>query len=128
MFITLNNFKDHIGEIVQSPEDVLDYTNKYILIPKGTYLILHRSKHIYDLYEIINREIVSVEPSEVDCSFQMLPTPLVERLELATEGLIKLIVQLASEGWGLGTGDLNLAPYFDLLEVYQRALDVKLSR
>jgi hypothetical protein len=120
MKINASEFWEEIGTVFNNPEDILaeeyniydDITTKFVLLTKGTYLIMDKDDFGYKLYDIVREKNKFFEAGwvEEDLEFETVHIQPLEVLELAAESITKTILTLTSEGWEANPEDR----YFDL--------------
>ena len=122
MKININDFWQEIGTVFNNPEDLMSGKNheedeEFVVLPKGTYLIVDKDTHGYKLYEIYKNKNVFFEPDWIlDQEFVTVYTPPQETLELALDSVTKTILTLTAEGWKEDPDN----PHFDITpELYK---------
>jgi hypothetical protein len=122
MKINVNDFWEEIGTVFQNPEDIKateynkydDTTSEFMLLPKGTYLIVDKDSHGYNLYDIDKGKNVFFEAGWLDeddpIEFEVLHIEPKEVIKLAIESFTKKIMTLTADGWEINPDN----EYFDL--------------
>jgi len=131
----VSEFPFEIGTVFENPKDIKaeeynkydDIKTEFTILPRGTYLLVDKDSHGFDLYEINENKNVFFEASwlDEDTNFETLYVDPKTILELAIDSITKKILTLSSEGW---TADPNnkyfdITPYLYKLETLQIALD-----
>jgi len=113
----------YLGSVFENPNDLKGYnynkhedeTTEFTLLEKGTYIIVNKDSHGYQLYDIDKGKNVFFEAGWIEDEvpepeFKIIHIPATEALELLIESLTKTIITLTAEGWSENPDN----KYFDL--------------
>jgi len=136
MKINTADFWENIGMVFENPDDIYSEVSEdgeelddesFCVLQKGTYSIIGRETHGYDLYEIKTGKLHFFEPGWVDdLEFNVFYMNPNDTLDILIEAVNKKIIQLAAEGWVVDPENkyFNLLPYMQYLEslVYSKKI------
>jgi hypothetical protein len=135
MKIKSEDLWNHVGTVFYVPEDLYaeeydkynDEHHKFLLIPKGTYLIVDTNESVVNLYDIKNNINRSFEPYFAeDKEFDTVYVPSTEILKFAIDSITKRIMELTAEGWTADPDNeyFNLTPELQKLSVLKATLQI----
>jgi len=133
MKIKVSEFWEEIGTVFNNPEDIIveeyskydDTKSDFILLKKGTYLIVDKDSHGYRLYDLDKGKNAFFEAGWIDddIEFDTIHTPPIEVLELALESITKTILALTADGWEVNPDN----QYFDLTPEIKKLETIKIA-
>jgi len=127
MKITTEDIWNHIGTVFHNPEDLNSVPSEeddfsFVVLPKGTYLIVDAEDSVVYLYDIEKNINHSFEPYFVPFTeFETVYIQPEEMLRLIIDSLTKKIVTLTSEGWSVDSDN----KHFDLTPELQKLAAIK---
>jgi len=128
MKINTENFWENIGTVFNNTEDIKSSVSEkgkergeeeFTVLPKGTYMIVLKDSHGYELYDINKDKIFLFEPGWIeDKDFDIFYMNPNETLDILITALNKKIIQLSSEGWVIDSENkyFDLSPYINFLD------------
>ena len=121
MKIKVKDFWEEIGTVFTNTSDIIsDDNDDYVVLPKGTFIIMGQDAHGFDLYEIKRGKNIYFEAGFVneEQEFNVYYMQPIEVLDILIEAWNKKIVTLSAEGWTTNNNEahFNLSPYLYNLE------------
>ena len=136
MKIKVQDFWEHIGTVFTNKDDIYSSVSEkgkergeepFLILPKGTFIIVNQDSHGYDLYDIKKGKLTFFETGWVDDQkeFDVFYTPPIETLDLLIEALNKKIIILSAEGWSPNSENhFDLTPYLTFMESIVQAKNI----